>query len=379
MKKILTTKHSIYIIMNILKPSRFRTLSGFLALMTATFLFSACGSEEPSALDETAVNVQVATARSAQGSNIQSFPGNVESNNQASLSTIVMGTVTEVPVSVGQNVKKGDVLARIKDDQIRAKKMQLEANMVQAKANLENTEKNLNRIKNLYAEESATSKELDDISTMYDIAKANVEALEASMNEVNEMLEYTVVRAPFDGIVSRKFVSAGDMAAPGHPLVAVADPGMLKITANVSAKWINEISEGDSVTVSVSAAGIDAASAVLTAVSNAGDPMSRQYAIEAQITDSEIASQLKTGMFAEIGIRIEGEGSLYIPTSALVQRGQLTGVYTVSDNNRTVLRWVRTGKTAGESIEILTGLAPGEQYISSMNQSMRQGQLVTIQ
>jgi len=347
--------------------------------MAATFLFSACGSEEPSALDETAVDVQVATARSAQGSNIQSFPGNVESNNQASLSTIVMGTVTEVPVSVGQNVKKGDVLARIKDDQIRAKKMQLEANMVQAKANLENTEKNLNRIKNLYAEESATSKELDDISTMYDIAKANVEALEASMNEVNEMLEYTVVRAPFDGIVSRKFVSAGDMAAPGHPLVAVADPGMLKITANVSAKWINEISEGDSVTVSVSAANINAANAVLTAVSNAGDPMSRQYAIEAQITDPDAASQLKTGMFAEIAIRIEGEGSLYIPTSALVQRGQLTGVYTVSDNNRTVLRWVRTGKTAGESIEILTGLAPGEQYISSMNQSMRQGQLVTIQ
>lgn len=365
--------------MNILRPSRFSTLSGFLALLIATLLFSACGSDDPAALNETAVNVQVATAEAAQSSNTQNFPGNVESNNQASLSTIVMGTVTDVPVSVGQNVQKGDVLARIKDDQIRANKMQLEANMVQAKANLENTEKNLNRIKNLYAEQSATSKELDDISTMYDIAKANVEALEASMREVNEMLEYTVIRAPFDGIVSRKFVSAGDMAAPGHPLVAVADPGTLKITATVPEKWIGRISEGDSVTVSVSAASISATDAILTAVSNAGDPMSRQYAIEAQITDPDIAGRLKTGMFAEISIRADGAQSLYIPTTALIQRGQLTGVYTVSDNNRTVLRWVRTGKTAEETIEILTGLTPGEQYIASMEQPLQQGQLVTIQ
>lgn len=365
--------------MNISRPSRFSTLSGFLALLLATLLFSACGSDEPAAPDETAVSVQVATAEAAQSGNMQNFPGNVESNNQASLSTIVMGTVTEVPVSVGQRVREGDVLARVKDDQIRAKKMQLEANMVQAKANLENTEKNLNRIRNLYADESATSKELDDISTMYDIAKANVEALEASMREVNEMLEYTVIRAPFHGIVSRKFVSAGDMAAPGHPLVAVADPGTLKITANVPARWIGEISEGDSVTVSISAASIDAADAILTAVSNAGDPMSRQYAIEAQITDPNMAERLKTGMFAEISIRMDGEASLYIPKSALVQRGQLSGVYTVSDNNRTVLRWVRTGKSAEETIEILTGLTPGEQYIASMEQPLRQGQLVTIQ
>lgn len=365
--------------MNILKTSRFRALSGFLTLISVTLLFSACGSEEPGELNETAVNVEVATAEAAESGDTQKFPGNVESNNQASLSTIVMGTVTELPVSVGERVSEGDILARIKDDQIRAKKMQLEANMEQAKANLENTEKNYNRIKNLYAEESATSKELDDISTMYEIAQANVEALEASMREVNEMLEYTVIRAPFDGIVSRKFVSAGDMAAPGHPLVAVADPTTLKITANVPARWIGKISEGDSVNVSVSAAGINAAQAVLTAVSNAGDPMSRQYAIEAQITDPEVASQLKTGMFAEIGIQLDGIESLYIPTSALVQRGQLTGVYTVSENNRTVLRWVRTGIRAGESVEILTGLTPGEQYVSSMEQPVRQGQLVNIQ
>ncbi|HKL15792.1 MAG TPA: efflux RND transporter periplasmic adaptor subunit, partial [Balneolaceae bacterium] len=315
--------------------SAFKSYFIFLTLLSGTFIFSACGSDQPATTGEDPVTVEMATAEAEMASSVKSFPGNVESNSQASLSTIVMGTVTDVSVSVGQRVNQGEILARIKDDQIRAKKMQLEANMVQAKANLENTEKNYNRIKNLYSEESATSKELDDISTMYDIAKANVEALEASLREVNEMLEYTVIRAPFDGIVSRKFVSAGDMAAPGHPIVAIADPGTLKITATVPATWISKISEGDSVTVSVSAADVDAANAVLSAVSNAGDPMSRQYSIEARMTDSNNASRLKPGMFAEVNIRSEASESLYISSSALVRRGQLTGIYTVSDENRT--------------------------------------------
>lgn len=365
--------------MHIVNRSPIQITSVFLALLLSTVLFSACGTDEPEAVDETPVNVQLATAETVEGSSVQTFSGTVESNNQAGLSTIVMGTVTDVYVTVGEQVKQGDLLAQIKDDQIRAKKKQIEANMVQAKANLENTEKNYNRIKNLYAEESATSKELDDISTMYDIAKANVEALEASLNEVNEMLDYTQIRAPFDGVVSRKFVSAGDMAAPGHPIVAVADPGDLKITANVPEKWIGNISRGDSITVNVMAANIDAADAQLTAVSSAGDPMSRQYAIEAQITNPGITNRLKPGMFAEISIRAGGPESLYIPSTALVQRGQLTGLYTVSENNRAILRWVRTGKTAGESVEVITGLSAGEQYVSSIDEPIRQGQLLNIQ
>mgnify|MGYP006272046219 CR=1 FL=1 len=350
-----------------------------ITLVSALIFFQGCDQEQAALEDETAVPVTLATAQTMQGGNMQTFAGNVESDNQANLSTIVMGTVEVLSVSVGQNVQQGEVLARIKDDQIRAKKMQLEANMVQANANLENTEKNYERIKNLYAEESATSKELDDISTMYDIAKANLDALEASLNEVNEMLEYTVIRAPFDGIVSHKFVSEGDMASPGHPLLSIADPGSIKITANVPERWIGRISEGDTVSVAVAAAGIESTEAVLTAVSKAGDPMSRQYAIEAQLLDENAADGLKTGMFAEIMIEADGNASLFIPVSALTNRGQLTGIFTISDSDRTVLRWVRTGKRSGDTVEILTGLEPGEQYISGADQALQQGQLVSIQ
>lgn len=355
-----------------------KSISGLLTLLFAVILLSSCSSDETAAIEQDSVEVELRTAEASVSQAEMVFPAKVESNSQANLSTIVMGTVTSFPVTVGDRVNKGDVLVRIKDDQIRAQKSQIEANMVQAQANLENTEKNYNRIKNLYAEDSATSKELDDISTMYEIAKANMEALEARMNEVNEMLDYTVIRAPFAGIVSNKFVSEGDMAAPGHPLVSVADPSSVKITATVAENQISQLEEGSVISVSIASAGVSNVQARLTAISEAGDPMSRQFSIEAMIDDAEINETLKVGMFAEIGMNINQSESLTIPVDAIVERGQLTGIYTISDNNRAVLRWVRLGERSGDTVEVITGLKPGEQFVYAPDQSLRQGQLLSV-
>lgn len=91
-------------------------------------LFAAtCSSEEQARPSEDAVGVEIRTAEISSSATAQNFPGSVESKEQASLSTIVMGPITTVPVNVGNNVQKGDLLARIKDDQILAQKEQLEA------------------------------------------------------------------------------------------------------------------------------------------------------------------------------------------------------------------------------------------------------------
>lgn len=359
--------------------SLFKHTTGILSLFALLLISASCSGEQETVSDQEAVPVEVQTAEMASASAAQILPGRVESKDQANLSTIVMGTVTQVPINVGEEVEEGDVLVRIKDDQILAQKEQLEANMVQARANFENTEKNYNRIKNLYMEDSATPKELDDISTMYEIAKANLEALEARLSELNEMLEYTVIRAPFDGIVSQKFVSAGDMAAPGHPLVSISNPGSIKISANVPEKWIGFVQEGDTIRVSVASAGIESATATLYAVSEAGNPASRQFAIEAELTDAALSESLKPGMFAQVYMSPQQRETLMIPRSALVYRGQLTGVYTISDNNQAVLRWVRTGEESGDRVEILTGLKAGEQYVAAMDQPLRQGQPIRVQ
>lgn len=352
-------------------------ISGILTLLFAVTLLSGCSSGETASIEQDSVDVELRMAVASVTLSEMVFPAQVESNSQANLSTIVMGTVTSAPVTVGDRVQKGDLLIRIKDDQIQAQKSQIQANMVQAKANLENTEKNFNRIKNLYADNSATAKELDDISTMVEIAKANLEALEGGLHEVNEMLSYTVIRAPFAGIVSSKFVSEGDMASPGHPLVSVSDPGSLKITATVSENQISRLEEGSTVSVSVSSVGVSNVAARLTAISEAGDSMTRQFSIEAVIDDAEVIEKLKVGMFARIGINMDQTERLTIPADAIVERGQLTGIYTISDDNRAVLRWIRLGERSGELVEVLTGLKPGEQFVYAPGQSLRQGQLLS--
>ena len=112
--------------------SLFKHTTGILSLFALLLISASCSGEQETVSDQEAVPVEVQTAEMASASAAQILPGRVESKDQANLSTIVMGTVTQVPINVGEEVEEGDVLVRIKDDQILAQKEQLEANMVQA-------------------------------------------------------------------------------------------------------------------------------------------------------------------------------------------------------------------------------------------------------
>lgn len=357
-----------------------RSYAGFLILLLfSTYALSGCSSAD-TVLPETEPVLVQAQAAGMQGSTTtQSFPAQVTSNSEANLSTIIMGTVIEMRVEVGDKIQQGDVVARIRDEQIQAQKMQLDAQMIQAKANLKNVKRNYNRIKNLFKDDSATQKEMDDVATMYESAKANVSALEAGLNEINEMLKYTVIRAPFTGIITQKLIHAGDMAAPGHPLVTLSDPTDVKITSSIPERLINQVEKGMEVKLSIKAAGGEYMEGRLSNISTSGDPVSRQFAVEARLIDPSKVSDLRAGMYAELLIESEGMPSLMVPTSALITRGQLTGLYTINQDNRLILRWVQTGKTIGNKIEVLSGLSAGEKFVAQVTPDLRQGTLIRIQ
>lgn len=351
--------------------NRITLLTGIVA---GLLFLSSCGSGDPEPVQETPVSVEAFTASLAPGFLSHSFPASIQSVNQANLSTIVMGTITAIEVNEGDTVKEGDIIARVKDDQIRAQQAQLQATLLQARAQYELTERNYNRIKNLHALDSATQSELDEIEAQYEMAKASIEALEASLGEVEEMLNYTLIRAPFDGIVSRKHMSAGDLASPGMPIVSVSGPDLLKLTANVPERLINRVENGASVTYSVTSAGITNANATLTSVNAAAGSGSRQFSVEAILSANEQSGSLRPGMYADLHIDLEDSPSLMIPQSALVHRGQLTGIYAISEDNRAVLRWIRTGRFYDDMIEVVSGLSEGERIVSTADENLRQGQ-----
>ncbi|WP_171032909.1 efflux RND transporter periplasmic adaptor subunit [Fodinibius saliphilus] len=349
-------------------------------LVILLMLGISCSSSEETEIDpQESVRVSVEKAKARQASNSYQYAGEVTSERTVTLSTKVMGRVSQLDVEQGDYLQKGEVLVRIKDDNLQAQKNQVEARMQEAKAGLKNTETNYNRLKALHEKESATQKELDDISTQYEMAKAKVNALEGKLNEINDMLNYTVLEAPFNGYVVDKRISEGDMAAPGQPLVSFEQEGQMEVEITVPETQISHFNRGDTVSVDIKAAGIQNLMGMVAAINPSGNRGSRQFRLKVRLPELDEEAGIKSGMFARVTRNSKGEPVVTIPQSAIVERGQLTGIYTLSSNNELVLRWIRLGDSNGQNIEVLSGLAAGEQYVSNVDGTLREGQKVSTQ
>ena len=142
----------------------------------------------------------------------------------------------------------------------------------------------------------------------------------------------------------------------------------------VTAQEINRFATGDSVTVRIGAAGNRVQTGVVTQVNPSGHYASRQFEVQVRLPDPPAdGGALKSGMYAEVEHRTGTASTLTVPAQALVERGQLTGLYAVSDG-RALLRWVRTGTREGERVEVLSGLRPGEAYVTDATPRIADGQ-----
>lgn len=351
-------------------------------MLLVTFTMFACRATEDSKnepLERPTVTVKEAGLSNA--STAYRFAGTVASEQTVQLSTKVTGRVTRLDVEEGDYATQGEVLVRIKDDNLQAQKNQVEASMAEAEATLLNTETNYRRIQNLFEQESATQKELDDITTQYERAKASVKALQAKLHEVNDLLEYTVLEAPFNGYVVEKNISAGDLAGPGQPLLAFEREGAMKVNLSIPETQIDFFQVNDTVSVSVPAAGDKVLTGIVSTINPSGNRNSRQFRAEIVFPDLRSDAGLKSGMFAEVSLVSQKDGVITVPETAVIRRGQLTGLYTLNDDTEVVLRWIRLGEKneAEKTIEVLSGLAQGEAYIASFEAPLKEGQKVNIQ
>ena len=361
--------------------SLFKSLRGFLpAFVILTLVGVGCSSpDETTSQTEEAIPVEVQKASLTQTSASFQYSGTVASERTVSLSTKVMGRVTQLDVDEGDYVQKGEVLVRIKDDNLQAQESQIQASLQEAKAGLQNTETNYNRMKALYEKESATKKELDDITTQHEMAKAKVKALEGKLREINDMLDYTVLEAPFNGYVIDKRANEGDMAAPGQPLISFEQESQMKVEISVPETQIMNINIGDTVSVDIKAAGLRNLTGTVANMNPSGNRASRQFMVEIRLPKLDKSSGVKSGMFAQVGLTSVGDPVITVPRSAIIERGQLTGIYTLNGDSEVLLRWIRLGDESKDEVEVLSGLAPGETYVSNFDGNLREGQKVRTQ
>jgi len=349
----------------------------------STLLLAACKSDTGS---ETVTSneppVPVSLAKPGGGGNADlHFTGMIESSQTANISTRVMGFITRLSVKVGDHVNRGQLIANISATDIMAKRAQTDAMIAEAQAAVNNAQKDYERYQALFKQQSATAKELENMGLQYESMKARLDAAKQMRNEVNASLAYTQLTAPFSGVVTQKFVDEGSMANPGMPIVAIAQTGTLQVSAAVPESEISQVKMNMPVQVRVDAVNRQFKGNIVQ-LNPSSIGSGSQYIIKINIPAAE-KKDLYAGMYATVAVATgqqqkSNANNILVPQSAIVNKDQLTGLYTVGANNIALLRWVRLGKTQGNAVEVISGLSKDESFIASADGKLYNGAPVKI-
>ena len=350
-------------------------------LLGVSFLFASCSGNdhEVAFRKDEPVRVTLAVAGRQSGNGIQAS-GQIVSKETAVISTRVMGFITSIKVKAGDNIQKGQLLATISSGDIDARKGQAQAMLSEATAALADAQKDYERFAQLYEQNSASKKEFENATLRYHSMKAKVEAAKQMQNEVDAMLAYTNLTAPFSGVVVQKNIDAGSMANPGMPIVIIERKGNYQVTASVSEKDVVLVREGAQAIVVIKSSG-RMIQGTVSEVSPSSQFSGGQYSIKVKLPAQDKAG-LYPGMY--VNVTIQGEGSrsdgdkIQIPVSAVVNKDQLTGLFTITDDQTAMLRWIRLGKTQGDQVEILSGLRNDEKFILTSEGKLYNGAPVTV-
>jgi RND family efflux transporter MFP subunit len=351
----------------------------FIAIVLVGFIAISCGNKEnkDAVVAQKQLSAKIAVAQLKDYPIVHSFSGKLEADKQTNLSTRIMGQISRIYVTPGQKVKQGDLLIQIRNQDILAKKAQVEANKVEATTAFESAQKDLKRFEALHATNSASDKEMDDIRSHYKMAEARLEAVKQMDKEVDENMRYASIRAPYSGIITSKFVQEGDMANPGMPLLSMESPSQWKVIARIPEADISKFNLNDEVKISFKAAATELKGQIIVinpSTNNTGNQYEAKILVE---IPENCGAKLYSGMYATVLFEHGQQQLILVPQNSLIQRGQLVGLYAVSQTDNALLRWVKTGKTVGENIEILSGLSDGERYIQSSDNKLFDGALVS--
>jgi RND family efflux transporter MFP subunit len=275
----------------------------------------------------------------------------------ATVSTRISATVVEVLVEEGTKVTQGQLLVRLSDADVRG---QLDA----AETALRAAAAYEKRISELVATRAATPVELEQAQAQRAQAAAAVAGAKAT-------LAYSQLRAPFAGTVQARRVNVGDLVGPGQPIVEV-EGGALEIQATLSEAEAQGLKIGQRVRFATADA---QGEAEITALTPGGDPLTHRRSLRARVTSAP--KDLRSGTF----VRLEVPGAAasrtaWLPRSALVERGDLTGVFVARDG-KAYLRWVAVGDPVGDRVPVRAGLTSGEAVIDAPG-ALRDGQQVEV-
>ena len=271
-------------------------------------------------------------------------------------------TVVALAVKVGDTVKAGQVLARIDARAAEQNAAAGDAQVLAARAQLDIATKDFARQQQLFKQNYISQAALDQAESQFKATQAQVASQLAQAGATRTQSGFFVVKAPYAGVVSDVPVSLGDMAMPGKPLLTLYDPGALRVTVAVPQSASTEASAVAAIKIQLPGLPAERQWLAPVRVNVLPTADAATHTVEMRLDLKPGIDGITPGMFARAWLSVAGSGGarLYAPAQAVVRRAEMTGVYVIDPAGRPVLRQVRLGRTANDSVEILSGVSAGE-------------------
>ena len=331
-------------------------------LAVALALLAACGNKEPSAVAQAqppALASVVVHAEKARREQV--WDGVIEAVHQAVISAQTNARVIELPYDVNDIVPKGAVLVRFTDVEQKSARNAAQAQIASAQATYNEAFASYQRFAAVYTKGYVAKAQLDQERARRDAAQAALQLARAQLNQVGQQLDYTVLRAPYAGIVTRRYVQVGEAVQAGppspQPLIALESLQDLRVNVQVPQSAVEAIRNFHAADVLLDGDSRRRVVASSVTVFPYADPATHTFSVRLELPGD--GTGLYPGMTVKVAFATGETHRLLVPATALVQRGEILGVYVI-DAHGVALRQVRSGDRHGDDIELLAGLADGE-------------------
>ncbi|HXY09497.1 MAG TPA: efflux RND transporter periplasmic adaptor subunit [Terriglobales bacterium] len=351
--------------------------SATVASAVLSLMFVGCSGERQSvsAAPESVTNVSVVSAQTAHIPNVVEAVGTLRAAATSQLAAQMMGNIVELQVREGDHVLRGQVLAVIDDAQPRAALDQATAADVAAQQEASASESDFKfaaatfqRYQTLYDRKSVSPQEYDEIKARYQAAQARREMARAGQAQATAALQlartalgYSRIVAPFDGVVTERKADAGMLASPGMPIYTVEELRRYRLEATVNESDLHYVRQGEPVSVLIDALGDRELKGKVIEIVPAADPASRSFLVKVELPSDPA---LRSGLFGRAQFAHGERSALLIPRTAVIERGQLQGIYVLDQNRIAGLRYITLGKPSAQQVEVLAGLQAGEMLIA---------------
>lgn len=285
------------------------------------------------------------------------FDGQVEAIHAATVSGQTSGRVADIAFDVGDKVPAGATILRLVSEDQQGALQQALAAQADAEEGLRLDQIERNRIRELFGKGVVSKAELDRAESRVSSRKAQLKSADGALRRAQQQLSYTVVQAPFGGVVSERHIELGEAVNPGTPLMSGFDPDALRVVVNIPQDIAGLVRESAAVQVQHQDSLLTPARVQVYPVAN---PVSGS--VKARLDLSPGSHGLRPGQWVKVAIRLGDDNQLLVPRSAVLQRSQISAVY-VEQAGKLQLRQIRLGAVHGDQVAVSAGLNPGDRLV----------------